>query len=203
MNIIILNIKNNIFNNIIFKYKYNFFIKLYLNYYIKIYKIINYIIKYYYIYNIYVYKYTKNRSIINYSNKKIRIQKGTGKARLKNIKSPVCKQGSCSFGPYYVKNRIKYNKFIYKLIFIYLLCNKRSNIIIIKFENIFNMCNYVNIIDFKKFIIDYFIFKILYFNGIVFKQNKVNKYKIMNFYKINNKNMLFNLILYNYIILII
>nr|BBB58159.1 large subunit ribosomal protein 4 [Plasmodium simiovale] len=192
MNIIILNINNDIFNNIIFKYKYKFFIKLYLNSYIKTYKIINYIIKDYYIYNNYIYKHTKNRNMINYSNKKIRIQKGTGKARLKNNTSPVCKQGSCTFGPYYDKIKIKYNKFIYKLIFIYLLLNKRSNIIIIKLENIFNIC-YVNN--------NYFMNKILYFNGILICNS--NKFKILNFYNINNKYILFNLILYNYIILII
>nr|BBB58101.1 large subunit ribosomal protein 4 [Plasmodium fragile] len=201
MNIIILNINNNIFDNILFKYKYKFFIKLYLNNYIKTYKIINYIIKDYYIYNNYIYKHTKNRSMIKYSNRKIRVQKGTGKARLKNNASPVCKQGSCIFGPYYNKIQIKYNKFIYKLIFIYLLLNKRSNIIIIKLENIFNiyyMNNYFSI-----YTINYFINKILYFNGILIYNYINNKCKILNFYNINNKYILFNLILYNYIILII
>nr|BBB58072.1 large subunit ribosomal protein 4 [Plasmodium knowlesi] len=202
MNIIILNINNNIFNNIIFKYKYIFFIKLYLNNYIKTYKIINYIIKYYYIYNNYIYKYTKNRSMIKYSNRKIRVQKGTGQARLKNNTSPACKQGSCTFGPYYNKIKIKYNKFIYKLIFIYLLLNKRSNIIIIKLENIFDIY-YMNNYSIK-YTIDYFINKILYFNGILISDYiNNNKCKILNFYNINNKYILFNLILYNYIIFIV
>nr|BBB58130.1 large subunit ribosomal protein 4 [Plasmodium fieldi] len=200
MNIIILSINN--VNNIIFKYKYKFFIKLYLNNYIKTYKIINYILKEYYIYKNYIYKHTKNRSMIKYSNRKIRIQKGTGKARLKNNTSPICKQGSCTFGPYYNKITIKYNRFIYKLIFIYLLLNKRSNIIIIKLEDIFNIY-YINNY-FIKSIINYFINKILYFNGILIYNNiNNNKCKILNFYNINNKYILFNLIIYDYIILII
>ncbi|VEV59455.1 apicoplast ribosomal protein L4 (apicoplast) [Plasmodium vinckei vinckei] len=196
-NIIILNINNNIFNNnIIFKYKYDFFIKLYLNNYIKIYKLLIYIIKYYYLNSIYKYKNTKNRSLINFSKKKIRVQKGTGKARLKTLSSTVCKQGSCTFGPFYKNKIIKYNKFIYKLIFIYLLINKRSNILIIKFEYILCLLYIYRNINFN---IKELIYKILYLNGVLLNKN----YKILNLYEINNKYILLNLILYNYIIFIV
>ncbi|VVF13533.1 apicoplast ribosomal protein L4 (apicoplast) [Hepatocystis sp. ex Piliocolobus tephrosceles] len=198
-NIIVLNINNNIFNNIIFKYKYNFFIKISLNNYIKIYKLIIYILKYYYINYIYKYKYTKNRSIINFSKKKIRTQKGLGKARLKNLSSPICKQGACTFGPFSKKDNIKYNKNIYKLIFIYLLINKRSNILIIKFEDILNLLNIIYIKNIYKFTIKNLIDKILYFNGIILNNN----YKILNINNINNKFILINLIIYNYIIFVI
>ncbi|CAD2107747.1 apicoplast ribosomal protein L4 (apicoplast) [Plasmodium vinckei brucechwatti] len=196
-NIIILNINNKIFNNnIIFKYKYDFFIKLYLNNYIKIYKLLIYIIKYYYLNSIYKYKNTKNRSLINFSKKKIRVQKGTGKSRLKTLSSTICKQGACTFGPFYKNKIIKYNKFIYKLIFIYLLINKRSNILMIKFEYIvYLLYIYKNIY----FNIKELIYRILYLNGILLNKN----YKILNLYEINNKYILLNLILYNYIIFII
>ncbi|SBT79064.1 apicoplast ribosomal protein L4, putative (apicoplast) [Plasmodium ovale] len=195
-NLIILNI-NNIFNNILFKYNYNFFIKLCLNNYIKIYKIIIYIIKYHYIHSIYKYKYTKNRSNIYFSKKKIRVQKGLGKARLKNLSSPLCKQGSCIFGPFYNKISIKYNKFIYKLIFLFLLLNKRSNIIILKYENILNFLYIININNSSLFNINNLLNKILYLNGIILG------YKIYNLNKINNKYIFLNLIKYNYIIFII
>ncbi|CAD2107745.1 apicoplast ribosomal protein L4 (apicoplast) [Plasmodium vinckei lentum] len=196
-NIIILNINNNIFNNnIIFKYKYDFFIKLYLNNYIKIYKLLIYIIKYYYLNSIYKYKNTKNRSLINFSKKKIRVQKGTGKARLKTLSSTICKQGACTFGPFYKYKNIKYNKFIYKLIFIYLLINKRSNILIIKFEHILCLLYIYRNINLN---INELICKILYLNGILLNKS----YKILNLYEINNKYILLNLILYNYIIFIV
>nr|BAL70563.1 large subunit ribosomal protein 4 [Plasmodium malariae] len=197
MNIIVLNINNTI--NIIFKYKYDFFIKLYLNNYIKFYKLIIYIIKYYYIYHIYKYKSTKNRSIINFSKKKIRLQKGLGKSRLRNISSSICKQGYCVFGPYYKKNYILCNKFIYKLIFLYLLLNKRSNIIIIKFEDILNLLNIIYNNNKLLFNIYFLIYKFLYFKGILLDK----KYKLLIFNKIYNKYIYLNLIIYNYIILII
>lgn len=190
MNIIILN--NNTLNNIIFKYKYNFFIKLYFNNYIKICKLIIYIIKYLYIYNIYMYKHTKNKSKVYFSNKKIRVQKGLGKARLKNFKSPVCKQGACNFGPFYKENKI-ISKINYRLIFIYLLINKRSNIIIIKLENIINLLN----IFYKNK--NYCIFKLLYLKGII-----NNKYILINLNnKLFNKNIFINIIMYNYLIFLI
>ncbi|CRH02943.1 apicoplast ribosomal protein L4, putative (apicoplast) [Plasmodium relictum] len=190
--IIVLNIINNIFNNK--KYKYNFFIKLYLNNYIKIYKLLVYIIRYYFLYNKNINTHIKNKSLINFSNKKIRIQKGLGKARLKNFKSPICRQGSCSFGPIYNDNNLKRNKLEYKLVFIYLLLNKRSNIIIIKFEyliNIFDILlnNNINLI----------IDNILYFKGIL-KNYYILNYKNINF---NNRNIILKFINYEYIIFLI
>nr|QUL61499.1 ribosomal protein L4 [Haemoproteus columbae] len=204
-NIVILNI-NNIFN-IMFKYKYNFFIKLYLNNYIKIYKFLTYIIKYYYIYNKNINKHIKTRSLVNYSKRKIRIQKGLGKARLRNLSSLVCKQGGCFFSFLNIKynNIIKFNFLTYKLVFIYLIINKRSNILILKYEYLLKFL-YINNSNFNS--IYNVINRILYFKGIN------NNYKILNFNnilfnnkflntKIINKSIILNLVIYDYLIFLI
>ncbi|CRG98227.1 apicoplast ribosomal protein L4, putative (apicoplast) [Plasmodium gallinaceum] len=199
MNIIMLNINNNIFN-IIFKYKYNFFIKLYLNNYIKTCKLLVYILKYYFLYDKNRYKHTKNKSLINFSNKKIRIQKGLGKSRLRNFKSPICKQGSCNFGPFYTKKIIKYNNLKYKLVFLYLLLNKRSNIIIIKLEDLIKFLNYMyNYYSNNVFNLNFLINKIIYFNGILNRYLIIYLNQILNF----NSNIILNLIKYNYIIIML
>lgn len=139
-----------------------------------------------------MYKHTKNKSKVYFSNKKIRVQKGLGKARLKNFKSPVCKQGACNFGPFYKENKI-ISKINYRLIFVYLLINKRSNIIIIKLENIINLLN----IFYKNK--NYCIFKLLYLKGII-----NNKYILINLNnKLFNKNIFINIIMYNYLIFLI
>nr|YP_008757387.1 large subunit ribosomal protein 4 [Leucocytozoon caulleryi]BAN94667.1 large subunit ribosomal protein 4 [Leucocytozoon caulleryi] len=209
MYIIILNI-NNIFN-IAFKYKYSFFIKLYLNNYIKIYKLLTYLIRHYLIYKKNITKHTKHRSLIHTSNKKIRVQKGLGKARLKNISSPICKQGACVFGPFFVNNVIMYNGLTYQLIYVYLLINKRSNIIILKYEYLIKYLYFF--LSFKIMNLMDLINKILYFKGIVsnkkniiFFGNYINKYlnkDLFKMYNFNQKYIIMSLILCNYIIFII
>lgn len=147
--------------------------------------------------------FTKTRGLVTGSKKKPWKQKGTGKARAGSKYSPLWKGGGITFGPYPKIKTIKINRKLWLLAFQYLLFNKKSNIIIIKF-------NYIEKFNLKKYFI-LFIEKQLNLCGILkysnilcitpykFKLNnlKINKILFKSINTLKCKNLLHN----DYIIL--
>ncbi|KYK53897.1 ribosomal protein L4 (apicoplast) [Toxoplasma gondii TgCatPRC2] len=91
---------------------------------------------------------TKNKAFSSYSNKKLRQQKGSGKARIGSKKSVLQKGGSVAFG---LNLKRYFNPLIKKTLFLilkYLCLNKRTNIYIINI-NTFNKYS-VNFKDYLK-----------------------------------------------------
>ncbi|KYF38381.1 ribosomal protein L4 (apicoplast) [Toxoplasma gondii ARI] len=91
---------------------------------------------------------TKNKAFSSYSNKKLRQQKGSGKARIGSKKSVLQKGGSVTFG---LNLKRYFNPLIKKTLFLilkYLCLNKRTNIYIINI-NTFNKYS-VNFKDYLK-----------------------------------------------------
>lgn len=73
--------------------------------------------------------FKKSRRNINLSTKKVRFQKGTGRARSGSIKSPIFRKGSSLF---VIEKRLNIKKILKKIdkyIIFYILLNKRANII--------------------------------------------------------------------------
>nr|WPW47593.1 ribosomal protein L4 [Coccidia sp. AB-2023a] len=92
--------------------------------------------------------YTKTRSCVVKSNKKPWKQKGTGKARAGSISSPIWRGGGITFGPKPGISNIKINRKLWLLAFQYLLFNKRSNIIVLDYNDKTTFYNYNNFIKF-------------------------------------------------------
>lgn len=124
----------------------------------------------------------KNKKFLSFSNKKIFKQKGLGKSRVRNKKNPIFIKGIKLF-----KNKnnkiFKFNKNKWIYILNYIIYNKKSFIIFLKF-NIFN--NIINMLNYKN---------ILIISNIV----KNNKYNILN---INNINFIL-LLKYKFILILI
>ena len=107
----------------------------------------------------------KSRSDVSYSNKKIRVQKGSGKARAGRRSSPIYIGGGIVFGSNkFYRRKILFNKIFKKIVFEFILFYKRHSIIVIDkilFDiNYFNFDNcfiFFDILDFKNI----FIYKIL------------------------------------------
>nr|QEM01607.1 50S ribosomal protein L4 [Nephromyces sp. ex Molgula occidentalis] len=80
---------------------------------------------------------TKTRGQISKSNIKPRPQKKTGKSRAGTFKSPLWRGGGINFGPKPLNLKKKISNKILRLSKFLLFFNKRSNILIIKYDNIF------------------------------------------------------------------
>ncbi|MGX7589369.1 50S ribosomal protein L4 [Candidatus Vidania fulgoroideorum] len=112
----------------------------------------------------YNYSFKKTRGMVNYSNIKLYKQKGTGKARIGNRKSPILVGGGICFFRNSLKRKRKINKKFYRICIKKLICH-----FIIK--NKFFIVNF----DFIKFIKSKYyykkIFSILENKKILFLSN--------------------------------
>lgn len=115
---------------------------------------------------------TKTRKNIITSKKKLRDQKKTGKARLRNLSSPLIKGGGIVFGPKIKQTNFKINNKEKKIFFQYLLYIKRTTILIIH-PYLLKTYNYINKISLilKNFSIGYFS-RVLLITQIKLNNNK-------------------------------
>nr|QJH88407.1 ribosomal protein L4 [Pterocladiophila hemisphaerica] len=81
---------------------------------------------------------TKTRKDVKGGGAKPRPQKGSGKARIGSLSSPLCRGGGVIFGPQNKKKELKINKKERKLAFKILLMNKKKDIYYL--QN--NFCNF-------------------------------------------------------------
>lgn len=191
-----------VFINVITFYKpyFNIFLLIHLNNYIN--NIQLFITKISTLFNTEIYRYknasVKRVSMVNSSNKKLRKQKGLGKARVGLRSTPLSRGGGIVFGPLPMKCKININKKIISNIKGSLLLYKKNNIIILKLELI------------PKFVfnLNYLIFKVLgifkgskilylYNMNVFFRDFNLNNYSYLN------KVSLLNLIIHDYLVFII
>ena len=142
----------------------------------------------------------KNRSDIKGSTKKIKKQKGTGTARMGNIKSPILRGGGVAFGPSPRSYKIKLNKSVKRLARKSALSYKfkEDNMIIVDdftFETpstkkMINLLGNIGFTDKKTLIITDSNNKKLYLSSRNLKKHKVLNYSELNSYHILNVDKL-------------
>nr|QDC33689.1 ribosomal protein L4 [Neospora caninum] len=149
---------------------------------------------------------TKIKAFSNYSNKKLRQQKGLGRARIGSRKSVIQKGGSIAFG---LNLKRCFNPLIKKTLFLilkYLCLNKRTNIYIININTFNNYSvNFKNYLKLQVQLNGILIHKLLCLNLtknnlVYFKFTKQGKQ--INFLK-SNKLTCLNLLSFKYIFIFI
>ncbi|PFH30602.1 ribosomal protein L4 (apicoplast) [Besnoitia besnoiti] len=149
---------------------------------------------------------TKLKAFSTYSNKKLRQQKGSGKARVGSKKSILHKSGSIAFG---LNTKRLFNPLIKKTLFLilkYLYLNKRTNIYIINVNtNIKYLINFKNYLKLQMQLNGILIHKFLCLNLtknnlVYFKFTKKNQQ--VNFVKINQLTC-FKLLSFKYIFIFV
>lgn len=141
----------------------------------------------------------KSKNLVSYSNKKIRVQKGLGRARLGSLKNPVLRGGGISFGPF--PFQFEYHINTKELCYIYrsLIFNKKSNMYYYYLSNnklLFN-CGTFN--SYVNYILKYLGISYLDKYLLINFKNSYNK----TFFKDFNSINIYDLLVYNYFIFIL